>query len=422
MTLQDSDYVPYLANILLISHADGALTNSEEQAIEEIRKCIKAKKTQLNEAKKLVDGEVFKPTKVGSFGIQVLNLEDMLYVSLIDGEIAKKEGQIIREFVSQCGITQEQLKGMVSEAAARASASSKSIICSACSASISAGSKFCPQCGAAIGEKPTPDAKKISFDIPTSGYVVEFCESTAASFPEALEYARSAEIFDSCVRGKKNWYFSSWSASNFPNVIELAERLTGLKNKRIYFNGKEIPWREVFAFTWCASERKSAYRPVEYCFGKDENRINPWGCKQLRMDWTEWADWFSYGSFKKSGVFRKVTWSFDKDRITHEIKTRYHQYRYCPYIRPDLMDSVIAALPDTVEVTPDGDWKYHALYEEVPGAIKVVETEKQDGDTYRSEYFSDGVRPNGLNALRKVLDEAIRRAGITDIRASQLLK
>tara|TARA_B100000315_G_scaffold211443_1_gene208223 strand:- start:1498 stop:2766 length:1269 start_codon:yes stop_codon:yes gene_type:complete len=422
MILQESEFVPYLANILLVSYADGKMVTSEESTIEEVRKRIKANKTHLKEAKKLAETGSFQPTKVGSFGTQVSNLEDMLLMSLIDGEIAEKENSIINEFADQSGITQEQIKIMISEAEKRASTSAENITCPNCSASITKDSKFCPQCGAAIGEKSTPAAKKISFDVPKSGYAIEFSESTAASFADALNYAKKAENFDSCVRGKKTWYLASWSDTKFSQVIGLAEHLSGLKNKRIYLDGSELQWKEVFAFTWCSSERKSAYKPTEYCFGKDENRINPWGCKQFRMDWTEWANWFSYGSFKKSGLLRKVVWTFDKERISHEIKSKFHQYRYCPYIRRNLFESVIVALPDTVEVSKDSEWKFHQIYEEVPGSIKVVETENNEGYSYRNEYFSDGIRPKGLNAVKKVLTEAFKQTGVSDINISQLLK
>lgn len=422
MILQESEIVPYIANILLVAYADGKIVNSEESAIEEVRKRIKANKAHLKEAKKLVETGSFQPTKVGSFGTQVSNLEDMLYMSLIDGEIAEKENNIINAFTAQCGITQEQIKIMISEAENSASISAENITCTNCSASITKDSKFCPQCGTAIGEKSTPTAKKISFDVPKSGYAIEFCESTSASFDEALNYAKKAENFDSCVRGKKTWYLASWSTTKFCQVIELAEHLSGLKNKKIYLDENELQWREVFAFTWCTRERKSAYRPTEYCFGKDENRINPWGCKLFSMDWTEWASWFSYGSFKKSGLLRKVVWSFDKERISHEIKSKFHQYRYCPFIRPKLIDSVIAAMPDTAEVPNDSDWTFHQIYEEVPGSIKVVETENDEGYSYKNEYFSDGIRPKGLNALKKVLAEAFKQAEVSDINISQLLK
>ncbi|MBC8549629.1 MAG: hypothetical protein H8D23_08250 [Candidatus Brocadiales bacterium] len=215
MNLQETDYVPYIANILLISYADGKLTTSEEKAIEKICKQIKAKKSHLNEAKKLIEKRSYQVTKVGTFGIQVTNLQDMLYMSLVDGEIAENENNIINEFTSQCKITHDQLEMMVSEAEKLSLSNSESIICESCSTSVASDSKFCPQCGGAVNQRNSSSFQKISYEIPQSGYAIEFCESTGASFPEALKYAEKAELFDTCKRGKKHWYLASWSTSNF---------------------------------------------------------------------------------------------------------------------------------------------------------------------------------------------------------------
>jgi len=84
-------------------------------------------------------------------------------------------------------------------------------------------------------------------------------------------------------------------------VIKLAGLLSGLKNKKCYLDGEELDWDTLFGFVWCAGEREKAYRPIEYCFGKASKQLNPWGCIQAHMDWTEWANWFSYGRFEKQG-------------------------------------------------------------------------------------------------------------------------
>jgi hypothetical protein len=66
-------------------------------------------------------------------------------------------------------------------------------------------------------------------------------------------------------------------------------------------------------------------------------------------------------------------------------------------LAPALIDAVLGILPDKVEVTDKGDWKYHRSSEEVPGSIKIVEVEKHDGVEFRDEYHTDGVRPKGLS-------------------------
>jgi hypothetical protein len=141
------------------------------------------------------------------------------------------------------------------------------------------------------------------------------------------------------------------------------------------------------------------------------------------MDWTEWAQWYSYGQFKRAGLLKGgYFWVFDKARIHHEVMTNLHRFRYCPYLRLRLVDAVLRALPDEVEVGPTGPWKYSRAYEETPGCIKIVEVERSGGLEYKSEYFADGVRTKGLGILEEVLKKAFADAGVSDVTPSQLTK
>jgi hypothetical protein len=192
-----------------------------------------------------------------------------------------------------------------------------------------------------------------------------------------------------------------------------ATALSGIRNRALYVDGIEKRWDEVFGFTWCASQRASAYRPLEYCFGKDENRLNPWGCKQVRLDWTEWAGWLCYGKWEKCGMLgSKVQWRFDKARIRHEVATNLQRFLHCPHLNANLTESVLRHLPDVVMPGADKDWDFHRTYEEVPGALKVVQKERSGGFGVSDEFWSDGVRPKGLNALAELLAKAFRESGI----------
>src|SRR5207247_1533742 len=85
----------------------------------------------------------------------------------------------------------------------------------------------------------------------------------------------------------------------------------------------------------------AAFSLTKVCFGKDENRINPWGCKQARMDWNEWSSWFSYGRWEQSGIINKRNvWVFDKERIRHDLATNLHRFRFCPYLNHNFVDAV----------------------------------------------------------------------------------
>ena len=420
--LNEQDHVAYLANVAWLARADGSLSPRETAAIDEIRAAIGAKKGAFKEATKAAESVSFGLSTVGSFAVQVCNVADMLYVSHVDGDLAKNEEEAIRAFCRKVGLTDGQFDQMLAEAIARVEQVEITLTCPSCASTVKGNAKFCPNCGAAISQ-PEGEPERLTFEIPRAGFAIEFCESTAGGFPAAVDVAKNAPTFSTATRNKKSWYLASWPEHSFPAVSKLAQRLSGIRNRRCYHNGAEIPWDQLFGFTWCAQTREAAYRPVEFCFGKDDNRVNPWGCKQTRMDWTEWAGWFSYGQFKSAGILKqRYIWVFDKARIHHEVSTNLHRFRFCPHLRSTLIEAVLRALPDEVEVTRESAWKFSQNFEEKPGSIKVVEVERSGGFEYKREYFADGVRPKGLGILEEVLKRAFAEAGVTDIAASQIAR
>ena len=262
----------------------------------------------------------------------------------------------------------------------------------------------------------------VEFEIPKVGYAIEFCESTAAKFTTALDLVKATGTMQTASKNKKTWYLASFAPSHFSDMIPLATALSAIRNRKVYLDGKEFAWDEVFGFIWCAAQRATAYRPVEYCFGKADNRLNPWGCKQAQMDWIDRAQWFSYGRWQKTGFLRtNYIFVFDKERIRHELATNLYRYRFCPHMRTQFTEAILKHLPDQVEVDLNGDWKYSRSYESLPGSIKVTEREGSGDYVFASEYYSDGVRPRGLGCLAGILKEALDECKFTDIRVGSLL-
>jgi len=420
--LTEQEQIIYLANTLFVANSDATLSPKELAAIEEIRTIIGAKKNALTIARKTVESGNCTISTCGDFATQINNLSDLLYICYVDGDLSEKEKVLVNKYSKSIGITQDQFNTIQREALERVNSLSLKITCPKCSAESDSKIKFCPNCGMALSNIPD-ESIKTAFEIPKTGLAIEFSESTAAGFQKALEYAKQASKYDSCERSKKNWYLAHYPENSFESATQLAGLLSGIRNKRIYENGVEVDWGTVFSFVWCAERRKEAYKPVEYCFGKDENRINPWGCRQINLEWTDWAQWFSYGGFKKIGMLKnKYVWVFDKERIRHEVLTNMHKIRRCPYLRSSLIEAVIKALPDQVEVSPTVGWRYNRGYQEVPGSIKIVEIEKSNDFEIKNEYFSDGVRPLGFIALRQVLSSAFAEATVNDITIDTLTK
>jgi hypothetical protein len=416
--LSDAEIAQYLINVILIMRADGTVAPREESTLETIRQESGAKKADLNRALKSVEAGSASLIKTGRFSDQIRNLEDMLFIRLIDNNLSEAASNLISQFCGQIGVSQDQLNLMVQQGCDR-SHNNGEITCASCGQTAPAEAKFCPHCGAPFTQSsPVP----VEMAIPKTGWAIEFCESTSSNFSQALTLAQSAPTFSTCVKAKKNWYLAGWPEDQFESCTNLALILGPIRNRKLYQDGKELIWDEVFGFSWCANQRAQSYQPAEYCFGRGDNRINLWGCKQARLDWAEWGEWYTFGKFKKSATFGgQVTWVFDKDRIRHDIMTNIQRFRYCPHLRMNLIDAVINALPEEVLITKTSPWKYKTNYEEVPGSIKVVEHELDDGVDYKRVYFANGVVPKGLEAAKGILQIAFETAAVSDVTVKAVL-
>ena len=289
--------------MLLVAFADKSLSAREAAALEEVRKSIDAKKGVLSSAQKAAESGSYTFVKAGSFADQVQNLEDRLFVGLTDENLSESETHLVNEFGHLIGVSQEQLGQLVAETSRRCDSANHECIGPSCSKPASAQARFCPSCGHPLASVDGAGIQ-VGFEIPKAGYAIEFCESTAASIATAVELANVTGTMQTATKHKKTWYLASFPSNQFEDMVPLASALSSMRNRRVYLDGQELAWDEVFGFVWCASQRATAYRPIEYCFGKDEHRINPWGCKHARMEWTDWAQWLSYGHWQKAGLLR----------------------------------------------------------------------------------------------------------------------
>ena len=148
--MNKEDMVPYLANVALISASDGKLDPREAKAIESIRKEIGAGEQEFNEALNIVVQGDHKIRPVGRFSDKVRNLEDMIFVSLSDGNLDKKQKPETLSFAKAIKISQTQLTELLSEAKLRVKPQSGPTKCPSCSKEIPPKSKFCPFCGGKV--------------------------------------------------------------------------------------------------------------------------------------------------------------------------------------------------------------------------------------------------------------------------------
>lgn len=410
--------VPFLANIALVAHADGKLSSSELGQLEAIRAEFKIKKSDFAAAIRSVEQGTHRLTPVGTFADQVKNLELILRVAYSDDDLDATEAALVTDFCKTLGLYQDQFDKLCAQVLASLKQAGK--LCAACGASAASDARFCPGCGTSLSSEEA--AVQLQFQIPPAGLSIEFAESTAASFPRALELATATAGFQSCQKNRKSWYLAAFPSGSVTDALPLADALAGVRNRRLYLDGQERPWDSVFGFSACATLRAAAYRPHVYCFGAEKSRLNPWGCQLAGMEWTEWGDWFSYGSWEKAGILgTKLHWRFDKPRIRHELNIALESCRYCPHLMPHLSEAVLHHLPDTIAPQNNPHWQFHRDYTEVPGSIKIVEKEGTGDFEYTTEYWADGIRPKGLSGLTDILGKALADLGDSSVSVDDLV-
>ncbi len=261
---------------------------------------------------------------------------------------------------------------------------------------------------------------KSAFQIPEAGYAIEFADSE--NFPVALEKAKQSFRYETCVRGRTAWHLGVFNGDQFLLVMDLAKLLDGNKKRRIYINGKEERWGDVFAFMFCASRRQHSNNPKAYCFGADDRWIDLWGCKLISMGWNDWSDCLAYGSFRKSsGGENSYAWIFDKKKILLELNSKLFPYRFCPHLNTNLLQTILELLPDEVEVSPNTEeWRFRTG----PGNVTIHEQHGQPGAgvSWSATYTVFGVQPYGNQFARRILQEAFRRCGVEEPKVDDLLK
>ncbi|MBU2966581.1 hypothetical protein Q4508_03215 [Amphritea sp. 2_MG-2023] len=252
MSLSDEEKIAYLANLVAVSRADGSVSPNESLAIEAAQKRIGAKKTALRKADALAQSDGYIPEVVGPFSTRIGNLEDMISVSLADGVLDQAEKPVVLSFAKKVGISNEQLQLILTEVRTALRSAEATRACPSCLAKVSREAKFCPECGGSLDISDKAAAVAVEYTIPSAGIAIEFAESTASGFIDAVRKAKDAPENAECVKGTKTWYMAVWPKEQILEAAKLVEDLKGMRNRKVWVDAKESRWDEVFGFTWCS--------------------------------------------------------------------------------------------------------------------------------------------------------------------------
>ena len=145
--MTSEEKIKYIANVAFLSAVDGKVSPLEAKAIESIRQEIGATESDLHKSLTTVAQGSYQLSPVGRFSDKVRNLEDMIFVSMADGDFAKSEKSEVLSFAKSIKVAQDQLTEIVSAAKQRVKLQTTGMLCDACGQEIPSNSKFCPKCG-----------------------------------------------------------------------------------------------------------------------------------------------------------------------------------------------------------------------------------------------------------------------------------
>ena len=448
--------VIYLANVLSIACSDGKITPDEDKILKSIASRIGADVNTVEQAKKLLmKGDyVLQPLKVTTD--RVRNIEDMVMVAMADGNLGTSEATPIEQFTDMLGITQQEMDSIVARAQARLEADTEATRYSQRRVARKAKKASPPPSPKAAPPPPVPkvastppppppppvsakvespvvakeqklrslkkplekpqnkkpvkkeDYQSVSknrYKPPADGLVITFSGSSSNVMTLALDALRSAPESGTHRTSSGKLYYGIWPDANLTKAAGVALAVAGLSSRKVYVNGDEISWNDLFAFTRCAMLRMESDNPVEYCFGCYDASLNIWGCRQAGMDWSESAEWFSLGSFKDAGGF-----VFDKNAISAMLERKLKHVAICPFLNRACMSAALEKFPKTIKAKTG--WRFSEVAGDSSKSVLRTVTENVHGCLYSYEAQVNGmVSSNEYEAIR-LIRRATKACGI----------
>lgn len=288
--------------------------------------------------------------------------------------------------------------------------------CPACGHLTQSGAKFCEECGSPLaqGDTPSPATSQSPQGqppVPAQGVAIEFGHSSSADYEFAVQEAEKQPTYATWGEKRKTRHRVNYATADLGEAANLWSLVSRWKSSRVYLDGKPVKPDSVFGFVKCLETRESAYSPDAYCFLGDKpgfSRFNPWGCIQLRMPLAGWSQpWLQCGHWD-----RKKNWHFDKQRIQHGINQAMNTVRFCPHVRREVIQRMIAAWPDYVDPFSDEDWTHIDGHGDGPNVVTVKMVEREDGYTFERTIYAVGAKPKDDNAAIRIWARVLARAGM----------
>ena len=357
--LSADEKTAYLANVLSIAKADGATHAMEATVLKAVMERLDARGAELQAARQLLGSGSYRLRLMRQPRHRMAGMEDMVLMSLADGELADAEAQPIEKLCSLYRLTQADVNIMIKRAKTRLH-----------ELKANAARPTTPKQPPARPERaqPAPPPPLPTPDAPVPPPVPSAEPAKASTPPPVQEPKRTLEPES--------------------NPEPEPEREPGHESKREQEAGPEEDERKEAPATWtaCAQQREAASAPDEYCFGIGGPCMNTWGCRLAKMNWEQDADWFTLGEFRVDGTF-----IFDKAAIRETLKEQLGDARDCPHFRSAYAEAAVARLPSKADV--NGRWEYRRCAAEAPNARPLRVRDYVHGCAVHASVVTNGVSP-----------------------------
>lgn len=229
--------------------------------------------------------------------------------------------------------------------------------CDKCGGAVAEGSAFCPHCA-----DPITESDCVCQSIASDGIAqveISFGQSSSASFEPALEMCRRLPTY--AMTGEKSAVRHSIKLpiTEIELLINLYELVGSWKSSRMLINGQAATKSAlVYHGAGCYRDQLKAFDRRMFCFGEKEYDLNIWGCKRLNMSLL-WGDWLQHGHMDRQGI-----WTFDKERIKHDLELAIHVVDLCPVLARQQVLDTLERLPTKVDPKVDKHWQYVTEYQD----------------------------------------------------------
>jgi hypothetical protein len=227
--------------------------------------------------------------------------------------------------------------------------------CDKCGGTVPEGSSFCPHCA-----DPITESDSVLQSITSDGIAqveISFGQSSSASYEPALEMCRRLPTYAMTGENNSLKHYIKLPITEIELLINLYELVGSWKSSRMLINGQAATKSAlVYHGAGCYRDQLKAFDRRMFCFGEKEYDLNIWGCKRLGMSLL-YGEWLKHGHMDRQGV-----WTFDKERIKHDLELAIHEVDLCPVLDRKRVLDTLERLPNTVDPKVDKQWQYTTEY------------------------------------------------------------